>query len=161
MTDQDFDTEGEPAGSANPDIAKLRQRGDKAEQKAKEAEERAAKAERDLAFAKAGLDLSDKKVKYFMAGYDGEMDADKIKAAAVEDGFLPDPEAATEEKAEETHPDQSAFSAMDAATTGANPNDSRIDWTKSMSEIYEAGGGADEVAAFLGKHGWPVAGQGD
>lgn len=161
MTDTDFDTEGEPAGSANPDIAKLRQRGDKAEQKAKENEARAEKAERDLAFAKAGLDLSDKKVKYFMAGYDGDMEADKIKAAAIEDGFLPDPEAATEStETDQPHPDQSAFNAMDAATTGAVPNDSQIDWTKKMSEIYEGGGGADEVANFLESNGWPVSRQG-
>jgi len=45
---------------------------------------RAEKAERELAFARAGIDLSsaDEKVQFFVQGYQGELDAAAIKAKA-------------------------------------------------------------------------------
>lgn len=54
----------------------------------KAAEAEAAALKRELAFAKAGLDLSDPKIGYFTRGYDGEPDPEKIRAAALEAGFI-------------------------------------------------------------------------
>lgn len=156
---EDDGDDGQQAGNASPSARKLGAAYEKAKKEAKDNAARAEKAERELAFAKAGLDLSDKKVKYFIAGYDGELDADKIKSAAVEDGFLPDPNAKEEEAPEpstQEHPDTGGFNAMDDATTGSSPAASSPDLVKGMSEIYEKGGGADEVAQFLRAHGHPV-----
>jgi hypothetical protein len=58
----------------------------------REAENRAANAERELAFAKAGIDLQDQRMSYFVKGYDGDADPEKIRAAAVEAGFIGKPE---------------------------------------------------------------------
>jgi len=43
---------------------------------------------RELAFAKAGLPLDDPRMSYFVKGYEGEMDAEAIREAAISSGFL-------------------------------------------------------------------------
>lgn len=56
-------------------------------------------ANRRLAFADAGINTSDPKLAYFVRGYDGEMTADAIRAAAAEAGFIdaPAPQVPDEE----------------------------------------------------------------
>lgn len=68
----------------------------------KDAESRAARAERELAFAKAGIDLGDSRMSYFVKGYDGEADPEKIRLAAMEAGFLapPTPDVPSDELAQ-------------------------------------------------------------
>lgn len=44
--------------------------------------------QRELAFSRAGLDLSDPKMGYFTKGYEGELTADAIRATAQEHGFI-------------------------------------------------------------------------
>lgn len=70
------------------DIREIRRRFDDQARKLREIEDRAAAAERELAFAKAGLPLSDPKMGYFVKGYDGDLTPEAIKAAAEEAGFL-------------------------------------------------------------------------
>ena len=43
---------------------------------------------RELAFARAGLPLDDPRMSYFVKGYEGEMDAEAIREAAISSGFL-------------------------------------------------------------------------
>src|SRR5690606_26113669 len=106
----------------------FRDRINRLERKAKEAEDRANKAERQLAFAQAGIQLDDPKMKYFVNGYDGEIEAGKIREAAVEAGFLTDskpetkpeskpgsPPAETQEQTPEQLAEQQAFSSIDQA----------------------------------------------
>lgn len=76
-----------------------------------EAESRAAAAERQLAFAKAGIDISNSKNGYFIRGYDGDLDPDAIKTAAIADGFLEDPAKAPQPAPEEA----AAFDRMEEA----------------------------------------------
>lgn len=85
------------------------------ESQLKEAQDRAAEAEglrRELAFSKAGIDLNDAKVKYFVRGYDGELDADAIRKQAVEDGFLKAPDEPAPD------PNLTASGRMDEAAAG-------------------------------------------
>jgi hypothetical protein len=54
-----------------------------------------ARAERDaamrqLAFSRAGIDLDDPAAEWFMKGYDGDMTADAVKAAAIKARLLHD-----------------------------------------------------------------------
>ena len=65
------------------------------ENRVKEAEARAAAAEGQLSgyqrqdtFRSAGIDLDDPRSQYFMKGYEGEMDADAIRAEAEAAGFM-------------------------------------------------------------------------
>lgn len=106
----DLEEENEPQD--NPNIKRLRERAKQAE----EAERRAEAAEQKLLFAEAGLDLSDPRLKYFQAGYDGEKTVDAIRAAAEKDGFLKTAEQTPAVPTEE----QQALERMSQATEGAS-----------------------------------------
>lgn len=82
--DTDLDSEDfEPTGDGG-DIKSLR----RAASGKKQLEKELADLKRELAFAKAGLPMSDPKMNYFIKGYDGEMTAESIRQAALEAGFL-------------------------------------------------------------------------
>ena len=67
------------------------------EERAQTAEARVAELEASLqglqkaeAFRSAGINPADTRQAYFVKGYDGEMDADAIRTAAIEAGFISD-----------------------------------------------------------------------
>jgi ribosomal protein L12E/L44/L45/RPP1/RPP2 len=100
MTDSDS-TFGEE-GSDSPTESKPNWRRD-LEKRTKEAESQLAEAQSKLSgyerrdvFRSAGLDLEDRQVSYFVKAYDGEMDAEVIRAEAEAAGFIgPDAPAAS------------------------------------------------------------------
>ena len=100
MTDSDS-TFGEE-GSDSPTESKPNWRRD-LENRAKEAESQLAEAQSKLSgyerrdvFRSAGLDPEDRQVSYFVKAYDGEMDAEVIRAEAEAAGFVgPDAPAAS------------------------------------------------------------------
>jgi hypothetical protein len=102
--------------------------------KAREAEARAAAAERQLAFAKAGLDLSDPKMSYFVKGYDGESDPEKIKAAAQEAGFIGAPSQEPAVPAAELQQHQAAanLAAGSSNQTFVGPYDQDPEYQQSI-----------------------------
>jgi len=59
-----------------------------AEARALDAEDRASGYERRDTFRSAGLDLDDARIKYFVKGYEGELDAEAIRQEATAAGFL-------------------------------------------------------------------------
>ena len=59
-----------------------------AEARASDAEDRASSYERRDTFRSAGLDPDDARVKYFVKGYEGELDAEAIRQEATAAGFL-------------------------------------------------------------------------
>lgn len=86
-------------------VKKLRQRHDQlASEKAE--------LERELAFTKAGIDPDDPKMSYFVKGYDGEMEAEAVRKAALEAGFIEDQEQVQRET------ELSAHDRMDQASAG-------------------------------------------
>lgn len=78
------DEKDQPEQRTDAEWAKLR----RAEKAAKQAAAEADKARRELAFYKAGLSPDDPKTSYFIKGYEGDLDAEKIRSAAAEAGFL-------------------------------------------------------------------------
>ena len=82
-TDDDFDSDEEPQGDPG-DIKSLR----RAASSKKKLEQENFELKRRLAFVEAGISMADPRMKYFIKGYDGEMEADAIRAAAMEAGFL-------------------------------------------------------------------------
>ena len=82
-TDDDFDSDEQSQGDAG-DIKGLR----RAAAGKKKLEQELNELRRELAFAKAGLSLSDPRLKYFVKGYDGDLEPEAIREAAVEAGFL-------------------------------------------------------------------------
>lgn len=113
----------------------------------RDAESRAARAERELAFAKAGIDLQDQRMSYFVKGYDGEVDAEKIRQAAVEAGFLGQPEPSV--PAEELTQHQQVANL----TAGAQPTDfdSDAEYASALAQARSK----EEVLALMDKFGSP------
>jgi hypothetical protein len=85
-TDDDFDSDVESDGPEGDqgDIKSLR----RAANSKKKLEQELLNLKRELAFAKAGIDPNDPKMRYFVKGYDGEMSGDAVRVAAMEAGFL-------------------------------------------------------------------------
>ena len=93
MTDSDS-TGSSDSGAASTSESKPNWRRD-LENRLSEAEARATVAEEQLSgyqrrdtFRSAGLDLQDPRVKYFVKGYEGELDVEAIRQEASAAGFL-------------------------------------------------------------------------
>lgn len=86
--DYDYSDEGEPDNDGRQrtpaEWAEKRKKDKAARKLQKERDE----ARREAAFLRAGIDPDDKRMSYFVRGYDGEPDPEKIRAAAIDAGFL-------------------------------------------------------------------------
>ena len=92
---------------------------------------------RENAFLKSGIPLDDPKMPYFIKGYEGDLEPEAIKAAAIAAGFITvaappvDPAVAQAEQAQQA--------VMAAATAGVPAFDQNaIDY--AMDQAYEQGG---------------------
>ena len=92
MTDIDSTGNSESSGSSTESKPNWRR---DLENRAKEAEQQAAEMASQLqsyqrrdTFRSAGLDPDDARVKYFVKGYDGELDATAIREEAMAAGFI-------------------------------------------------------------------------
>ena len=90
----DIDSTGNSENSGSSTESKPNWRRD-LENRAKEAEQQAAEMASQLqsyqrrdTFRSAGLDPDDARVKYFVKGYDGELDATAIRGEAMAAGFI-------------------------------------------------------------------------
>lgn len=148
--DDDYDADDEPAPEANPRTVTLSRKQIRSlEQKAA----RADAAERELAFAKAGVDLADPKLSYFVKGYSGDLTPDAIKQEAVNAGFLAAPQANDEQAARDTELD--AHDRLGSAAAGASTPD-KIDLGQKMREAFAAEGQAGVLRVYR-EAGLPVA----
>ena len=118
-----------------------------------EAEARAARAERELAFFKAGLNPdSDPRISDFVKAYDGKIDAESIKAAAIERGYLTAGTPPTEQQQQ----DLNAGRRMEQAAAGGAAPASGLDADRAALEEAFSAGGREGAAAFLAGKGIPV-----
>lgn len=86
--DQTEDNEQEQSRTVTLDRKQIRSL-ERDAKSAREANGKVAELERRLAFSDAGINASvDPKLKYFVAGYSGDITAEAIRAAAEEAGFL-------------------------------------------------------------------------
>ena len=143
-TDDDFDSDNEDDNS----IPSLRRAANKS--KKLEAELRLIK--RELAFAKAGIPLDDPKMSYFVKGYDGELEADAIKAAAVEAGFL----ASQQPVSEQPTINPEAQQRVMAASAGAMPEDVSEEAALSRLESAMEEGGVEAFLDVVRQYGIPI-----
>jgi hypothetical protein len=157
MTDADTDTGTDESDA----IVKLRRSEIKVlQKKAKERDDFAEQlataqgAVRELAFAKAGISLSDKRASYFVKGYDGDIeDVDAIRAAAQEIGLLAG-EQQSEKQTEEQQQEKQAHTAIYSASQGSGAPLGAED--KAMEQAYGDGGGL-ALAQYLAAQGVPIA----
>ena len=155
MTDNDYDDDetgtDEPADRnvtlSRDAIRKMEKRARQAE----EAEKRAAEAERRAAFAEAGIKLTDPKMSYFVKGYDGEMTAEAITAAATEAGFL----AATESSDDSAT--RAELAGHDRISNASSGSSSRSGEAEKIAELEAAADkGPEALFAQMRAHGRTV-----
>ena len=134
------------SGSASSSESKPNWRRDlenrlkEAEARASEAENRISGYERRDTFRSAGLDPDDARVKYFVKGYDGELDPSAIRAEAEAAGFISD-NAPPIQQSDSIMPDVlQAEERIQSAGEGGDPVatpdlDARIKATKNPDEL--------------------------
>lgn len=117
--DDEYDGPDEDEQSQQTDRNPLRAQVRKMEKELKALREEAAtgkQAARELQFAKAGVPLDDPKARYFVKGYDGELTAEAIKAAAAEIGLV---DAPAQKQADIPAEEKAAHQRIADTTTGA------------------------------------------
>lgn len=144
-TDDDFDTDNEDENS----IPSLRRAANKS--KKLEAELRSIK--RELAFARAGIALDDPKMNYFVKGYEGELEAEAIRAAALEAGFIASQEPASEQP--QINPE--AQQRVMAASAGAMPEDVSEEAALARLESAMSEGGIEAFLDVARSFGMPTS----
>jgi hypothetical protein len=142
MSDQDLDYEDDAQDTQahrNPVRARMRE----LENEVKTAREQLAvaqSAQRELAFVKAGVDLSAPVTKYFVKGYDGELTPEAIRAAAEEANLIPKTETPTENK-----PETEAWNRLQQLSKRAERTEPPVDWTSRINQAKSP----EEVQALL------------
>jgi hypothetical protein len=113
---------------------------------------------RELAFAKAGIDLADPRMGYFVRGYDGDLEPQAIRAAASEAGFIAPPRQA--------QPDENAQQAAGAqqrigeALAGAPSAGGGVSVEAQMDEAFRTGG-VEAMLDVVRQQGIPISGLSD
>lgn len=90
--------------------------------------EQASQAERELAFVKAGIDPNNPLSKYFIKGYEGDLNPDAIKAAALEAQLISDG------KPQVVSQDVSAWERTNQAASGQTAGEAPIDYVAKIAQ---------------------------
>lgn len=146
----DLDLEDEDAGT---DIRSLR----RAAQSAKKLKAENAKLQREIAFAKAGLPLSDPKMNYFIKGYDGELDPEAIREAASQAGFIAAQEPVNAEQQAQQQVSLEAQNRVMSASAGAFVEDASESAALARMEAAMNEGGMDAMLDVVRQYGIPVS----
>ena len=139
MSESDFEFEDEAQDQAtrNPVRARMRELEDR--NKALEAQAKDAEAtKRELAFVKAGVDPDSAATKYFVKGYDGELTAEAIRAAAEEASLIPS-------QKKEVAAEQQAWNRVAQASRAGEASDAPVDYVQRFNNAKST----DEVMALL------------
>jgi hypothetical protein len=150
-TDDELDLDD--LNADDPDlVSKLRKLNRQQAKQLKEADQARAEVDelrRERAFLRAGIDLDKPVSRYFVKAYDGDLDPDAIREAAIEAGILGAPNTEEIEAALD-----GAQRAQQAASGGRPPSgDSELRVLKNMQAAKRQIKSNDELAAFLQSHG--------
>ena len=148
-TDDDFDLEDDDSNS----IQALR----RAANAAKKLKAENARMKRELAFAKAGIPLTDPKMNYFVKGYEGDLEPDAIREAATEAGFLA-VEASSQEQVSDANADAVAQvqQRVMAASAGATSEDISEAAALARMEAAMQEGGIEAMLDVARQYGIPT-----
>ena len=139
MSDIDnYDSEDQMEDNRNPVRARMRQL-EKENAEAKKLLAEAETAKRELAFVKAGIDLTSPMSKYFVKGYDGDYSPESIRQAAVEAQLIspPEPSPLVEEA--------QAWNRTAKIAAGTQTAQPPVDWNRRLQEARNP----QEVDAIL------------
>lgn len=141
MQEQDFDQEDsvqEDQATKNPVRARMRELESEVKGLRQQAEE-AKSAQRELAFVKAGVDLSSGMSKYFVKAYDGELTPEAIRVAAAEANLIQPQETVQAAPIQE----KQAWDRVGNASRVGDTSDAVVDYgarianAKSEKEVME------------------------
>jgi hypothetical protein len=139
MSDIDnYDSDMEDSNSRNPVRARMKELEKEAAELRKQVAESAA-AKRELAFVKAGVDPSSPMAKYFMKGYDGDLDPDAIRQAAVEAQLISPPDATP------TQVEAAGWQKIAKIAAGSQTAQPPVDWNQRLLQAESQ----KEVEAIL------------
>lgn len=126
MSDIDnYDSDMEETNSRNPVRARMKELEKEAAELRKQIAE-AETAKRELAFVKAGIDPNSPMSKYFMKGYEGDLDPDAIRQAAVEAQLISPPEATP------TQVEAAGWQKVAKIAAGSQTAQPPVDWNQRL-----------------------------
>jgi len=128
MSDIDnYDSDMEDSNSRNPVRARMKELEKETAELRKQVAE-AETAKRELAFVKAGVDPSSPMAKYFMKGYDGDLDPDAIRQAAVEAQLISPPDATP------TQVEAAGWQKIAKIAAGSQTAQPPVDWNQRLAQ---------------------------
>ena len=126
MSDIDnYDSDMEETNTRNPVRARMKELEKEAAELRKQIADAEA-AKRELAFVKAGIDPNSPMSKYFMKGYDGELDPEAIRQAAVEAQLISPPEATP------TQVEAAGWQKIAKIAAGSQTAQPPVDWNQRL-----------------------------
>lgn len=150
--DDDLDTEMDEYSDETPKGLR------RAANKAKKLEAELNSLRRELAFAKAGIPMDDPKMNYFVKGYEGELEADAIREAAEESGFLNvEQPAQPATQASQEAPEAAATQRVMRASVGAATEDISEDAAIARMEEAMQEGGIEAMLDVAQQYGIPIS----
>lgn len=133
MSEDEFVSEADLDDSGQPRMVQMKRTDirllEKQAKKAREYEARLAEMERREAFMRAGVQVDDPAAKYFVKGYDGQLDPEAIRTAAIEARILAPTSASPGEIA--------AHEAAQAAAAGGTPPSVAPDFQARLAELSQ------------------------
>ena len=127
FNEDDYD---QPASETNPVRARMKQLEKEAKDLRKQVAEFSA-TQRELAFVKAGVDPASPQAKYFVKGYDGDLNPDAIRQAA-EEAQLITPQTV------QADPDKAAWKQSNRIAAGAETASEGPSWIKRIRDAESA-----------------------
>ena len=151
-TDDDLDTEMDEYSDETPKGLR------RAANKAKKLEAELNSLRRELAFAKAGIPMNDPKMSYFVKGYEGDLEADAIREAAEEAGFLQQVTQQQEQpQSVQQAPEAAATQRVMRASVGAATEDISEDAAIARMEEAMQEGGIEALLEVAQQYGIPIS----
>jgi hypothetical protein len=151
-TDDDLDTEMDEYSDETPKGLR------RAANKAKKLEAELNSLRRELAFAKAGIPMNDPRMSYFVKGYEGELEADAIREAAEEAGFLQAEQAQQQApQVSQQAPEAAATQRVMRASVGAATEDISEDAAIARMEEAMQEGGIEALLEVAQQYGIPIS----
>lgn len=121
-----YDSDMEETNTRNPVRARMKELEKETAELRKQIAE-AETAKRELAFVKAGIDPNSPMSKYFMKGYDGELDPEAIRQAAVEAQLISPPEATP------TQVEAAGWQKIAKIAAGSQTAQPPVDWNQRLA----------------------------
>ena len=153
MSDNYINDDLESDDSGSNDLRALR----KAAADAKRLKAENAELVRQITFARAGISVDDPKMKYFVKGYDGDMEVEAIRAAANEAGFLAPVQAVSSEQKVQQQMSLEAQDRVISASAGAIAEDASEAAALARMEAAMNEGGVDAMLDVVRQYGIPIA----